>query len=124
TESLAGPRWATIHVICEWALGVAGRGAAAPAAPATRPCSSQASACTLLNQASLKLGQGRKDVEHELPGRRRGIDRAITQRAKPHLPLEGFVKLLRRRCSSGKRVPLPGPTRPLGGPLCPRYFCP
>ena len=29
----------------------------------------------------------------------------------------GFVKLLRLRRSSGKRVPLPGPTHPLGGPL-------
>src|SRR5262249_56000861 len=119
-----GQRGVSIEGMGELELGVSRRGGAAPAAPATRPCSSQASACTLLNQASLKLGQGRKDVEHELPGRRRGIDRAITQRAKPHLPLEGFVKLLRRRCSSGKRVPLPGPTRPLGGPLCPRYFCP
>ena len=38
--------------------------------------------------------------------------------------LNGFVKLLRLRCSSGKRGPLLGPTRPLGGPLCPCYFCP
>jgi len=32
-------------------------------------------------------------------------------------PLEGFVKLLRLRRSSGKRVPLPGPPHPLSGPL-------
>jgi hypothetical protein len=31
--------------------------------------------------------------------------------------LYGFVKLLRLRRSSGKRVPLLGPTHPLGGPL-------
>ena len=41
-----------------------------------------------LNQAPLKLGQGRKDVEHEFTGRRGGIDGAIAQGAKPHLPLE------------------------------------
>jgi hypothetical protein len=29
----------------------------------------------------------------------------------------GFVKLLRLRRSSGKRVPLSAPTHPLGGPL-------
>jgi hypothetical protein len=37
---------------------------------------------------------------------------------------EGFVKLLRRRRSSGKRVLLPGPTRPLGSPLHTRNFSP
>ena len=31
--------------------------------------------------------------------------------------LAGFAKLLRLRRSSGKRVLLPGPTHPLGGPL-------
>jgi hypothetical protein len=36
----------------------------------------------------------------------------------------GFVKLLRLRRSSGKRGPLPGPTRPLGGPLRPCNFSP
>jgi len=37
---------------------------------------------------------------------------------------EGFVKLLRLRCSCGKRVPLPGPIRPLGGPLRACHFGP
>src|SRR5262249_54150127 len=36
----------------------------------------------------------------------------------------GFVKLLRLRCSSGERVPLPGPIRPLGGPLRACHFGP
>ena len=36
----------------------------------------------------------------------------------------GFVKLLRLRRSSGKRVPLPGPTHPLGGPLRTCNFSP
>jgi len=31
----------------------------------------------------------------------------------------GFVKLLKLRRSSGKRMPLPGPIHPLGGPLRP-----
>src|SRR5262249_47932838 len=39
-------------------------------------------------------------------------------------PLSGFVKLLRLRCSSGKRVLLPGPIRPLGGPLRTCHFGP
>jgi hypothetical protein len=33
------------------------------------------------------------------------------------IPARGFVKLLRLRRSSGKRVPLPGPPHPLGSPL-------
>ena len=36
----------------------------------------------------------------------------------------GFVKLLRLRCPSGKRVPLPGPIRPLGGLLRACHFGP
>jgi hypothetical protein len=36
----------------------------------------------------------------------------------------GFVKLLRLRRASGKRVPLPGPTHPLGSPLRARNFGP
>jgi hypothetical protein len=36
----------------------------------------------------------------------------------------GFVKLLRLRLSSGKRVPFPGPTYPLGRPLRARNFGP
>jgi hypothetical protein len=40
------------------------------------------------------------------------------------MPHWGFVKLLRLRRSSGKREPLPGPTRPLGGPLRPCNFSP
>ncbi len=36
----------------------------------------------------------------------------------------GFVKLLRLRRSSGKRVPLPGPPHPLGSSLCARNFGP
>src|SRR5262245_46589638 len=39
-------------------------------------------------------------------------------------PSGGFVKLLRLRHSSGKWVPLPGPTHPLGGPLRPCNFGP
>jgi hypothetical protein len=39
-------------------------------------------------------------------------------------PRHGFVKLLRLRRSSGKRVPLPGPTHPLGRPLRARNFGP
>lgn len=38
--------------------------------------------------------------------------------------LTGFVKLLRLKRSSGKRVPLPGPAHPLGGPLRPCHFGP
>jgi hypothetical protein len=40
------------------------------------------------------------------------------------LGLLGFVKLLRLRRSSGQRVPLPGPLRPLGGPLRAGHFGP
>jgi hypothetical protein len=40
------------------------------------------------------------------------------------IALVGFVKLLRLKRTSGKRVPLPGPPHPLGGPLCTRYFGP
>jgi DNA-binding response OmpR family regulator len=36
----------------------------------------------------------------------------------------GFVKLLRLRRSSGKRVPLSGPPDPLGGPLRACHFGP
>jgi hypothetical protein len=36
----------------------------------------------------------------------------------------GFVKLLRRRRALGKRVPLPGPTHPLGSPLRARNLAP
>jgi len=36
--------------------------------------------------------------------------------------MRGFVKLLRQRCSSGKRVPLSSPIRPLGGPLRASHF--
>src|SRR5262245_49171512 len=39
-------------------------------------------------------------------------------------PPRGFVKLLRLRCASGKRVPLPSPIRPLGGPLRACHFGP
>ena len=39
-------------------------------------------------------------------------------------PTGGIVKLLRLRHSSGKRVPLPGPPHPLGGPLRPCNFSP
>ncbi len=35
-----------------------------------------------------------------------------------------FVKLLRLKRASGKRVPLPGPTHPLGGPLRTCHFGP
>ena len=41
-----------------------------------------------------------------------------------HDYLRGFVKLLRLRGSSGKRVPLPSPIRPLGGPLRTCHFGP
>ena len=37
---------------------------------------------------------------------------------------DGFVKLLRLRLSSGKRVPLPSPPHPLGSPLRARNFGP
>jgi hypothetical protein len=36
----------------------------------------------------------------------------------------GFVKLLRRRRTSGRRGPLSGPTHPLGDPLRPRHVGP
>ena len=36
----------------------------------------------------------------------------------------GFVKLLRLRCSSGTRGPLPGPIRSLGGSLRACHFGP
>src|SRR5215510_9757296 len=36
----------------------------------------------------------------------------------------GFVKLLRLRLASGKQVPLPGPTHPLGSPFRARNFGP
>src|SRR5262249_7750263 len=41
-----------------------------------------------------------------------------------YLSHAGFVNLLRLRRSSGKQVPLPNPTHPLGGPLGPRNFGP
>ena len=41
-----------------------------------------------------------------------------------HKYLDGFVKLLKRRRSLDKQVPLPGPTHPLGSPLCTRNLAP
>ena len=38
--------------------------------------------------------------------------------------IAGFVKLLKLRRSSGELVSLPGPTYPLGGPLCACYVGP
>jgi len=77
-----------IHGIGQLDLRVPRLKGAAPSSAATRPCGGQAGERAFLNQTPLKLGEGRKDVEHEFAGRRRGIDRSITQRAKPHLPLE------------------------------------
>ena|SRR5215813_9170437 len=48
---------------------------------------------------------------------------AVLRRCVPTLET-GFVKLLRLRRSSGKRVPLPGPLHPLGSPLCTRNVGP
>jgi CheY-like chemotaxis protein len=41
-----------------------------------------------------------------------------------HIPGNGFVTLLRLRRPSGTRVPLPGPTHPLGSPLRASNFGP
>jgi hypothetical protein len=68
-----------IHGVGELDLGVPWLEGAAPAVAATRPCSGEAGARAFLNQASLKLGQGPKDVEHEFTGRRGGIDREGVQ---------------------------------------------
>ena len=55
----------------------------------------------------------------------RFLDEARGEASQQHAtPMQGFVKLLRLRHSSGKRVPLPGPTYPLGGPLRPCNFGP
>jgi len=77
-----------IHGVGEFDLRVTGLEGAAPAAAATRACNGEAGTRAFLNQAPLKLGQGRKDVEHKFTGRRGGIDGAIVQGAKSHLPLE------------------------------------
>ena len=77
-----------IHGIGELDLGVPWLEGATPTATAARTRGGQASARAFLNQAPLKLGQGRKDMEHEFAGRRGGIDGAIAQGAKPHLLLE------------------------------------
>ena len=58
------------------------------------------------------------------PGSTPPISSACWRMAPRRLPNAGFVKLLRLRRSSGKRVPLPGPTHPLGGPLRTRDFGP
>ena len=42
----------------------------------------------------------------------------------PVLPILGFVKLLKPRRSSGKRVSLPGPPHRLGNPLRIRNLAP
>jgi putative transposase len=53
-----------------------------------------------------------------LPGVEHRQSRYLNNRCEnSHRPTRGFVKLLRLRHSSGKWVPLPGPTHPLGGPL-------
>jgi hypothetical protein len=53
-----------------------------------------------------------------------GVIHHIGGQSAPRLYWTGFVKLLRPRLSSGKRVPLPSPTHPLGSPLRARNFGP
>lgn len=90
------PRIGQLH------LGSPRRESAAASSSPTCPCGGQASQRAFLNQAPLKLGQSRKEVEHEFAGRRRGIESSITQRAKPHLPLPSSLD---QRHEMGQRAP-------------------
>ena len=77
-----------IHRIGQLDLGGPRLERAAASLSPTCPCGSQAGLRAFLNQAPLKLREGRKDREDEFARHRRGIDRPLAQRAKPDLPLE------------------------------------
>ena len=62
---------------------------------ATGPGCRQTRTSAFLNQAPLKLRERGKDMEDELARRGRCVQRAITQRAKAHLPLSQLGNVLR-----------------------------
>jgi hypothetical protein len=93
-----------MHCIGQLHLGVSRLERAAASSSPTCPCGGQASLCAFLNQAPLKLREGRKDMEHEFTGGGRRIDGPIAQRAKPHLSLQSSLE---QRHEMRHRAPQP-----------------